>query len=378
MSTFASTLITESIIGLPMPPRRRVVHLLLLMGADRDGVVQVHSNRMAEVAGCTRREAYSDVLTLQKTGVIALYTVETNGITSGWAWIPHSSEQPARGALARPRDPSRPAPPRDAVVETLTKLWGRDVSEKEAKAACPRAWGKVRAGTTAAAAPAVEVERVFAAWRDRQTRPGACRLGDGARRLIVSAIREASADDLVTLFRYAYEADTAEAQFWQGKNSRGQKYLALNNLLVKSKLSGRIQNALEWAASRPDVTHAGEEDDGTDLGPMARFRAGYRAAARSAPADDPDDEDPAPAGTNSTPRPRPKRLSEQCRKMVELFRERGDAGVRTSELAAIALKYTGRISEIRGAGAEVRLTERDPDGNNLYVMLNHREWNGLD
>ena len=42
--------------------------------------------------------------------------------------------------------------------------------------------------------------------------------------------------------------------------------------------------------------------------------------------------------------------------------------MRTSELAAIALKYTGRLSEIRGAGHDVVLTERSNDGNNLYIL----------
>jgi hypothetical protein len=38
-------------------------------------------------------------------------------------------------------------------------------------------------------------------------------------------------------------------------------------------------------------------------------------------------------------------------------------------LAGIALKYTGRLSEIRGAGHDVVLTERSSNGNNLYVLV---------
>lgn len=53
-----------------------------------------------------------------------------------------------------------------------------------------------------------------------------------------------------------------------------------------------------------------------------------------------------------------RRLSEQCRQILAFLRQRGAAGCWNDELARIALKYTGRISEIRGAGFEVEIHER--------------------
>jgi len=110
-------------------------------------------------------------------------------------------------------------------------------------------------------------------------------------------------------------------------------------------LQARLQAVALWM----DTTGARAED-GTDLGPLAAYRR------------------KGPRGTASSPDPRPQRLSDQCRKILALLVERGDRGVRTSELAAIALKYTGRLSEIRGAGHDVVLTERSNDGNNLYIL----------
>jgi hypothetical protein len=56
--------------------------------------------------------------------------------------------------------------------------------------------------------------------------------------------------------------------------------------------------------------------------------------------------------------------------MLRLFVERGDEGVRTRELADIALKYSSRISELRGLGADIAVVERSEDGDNLYALLN--------
>lgn len=54
-----------------------------------------------------------------------------------------------------------------------------------------------------------------------------------------------------------------------------------------------------------------------------------------------------------------KRLSKQCRDLLGLFHERGDAGVWNNEMAARMLKYTGRVSELRGAGYRIEIVERN-------------------
>ena len=117
-----------------------------------------------------------------------------------------------------------------------------------------------------------------------------------------------------------------------------------------------------------------QSTDGTDLGPMAAYRARRPspngvASRRSPSAMVSNTQAPqAPAGTKTSPNPRPKRLNAQCRKMLLLFQQRGDRGVRTSELAQIALKYSARVSELRGHGYAIVCAERASDGNNLYVM----------
>jgi hypothetical protein len=61
------------------------------------------------------------------------------------------------------------------------------------------------------------------------------------------------------------------------------------------------------------------------------------------------------------------RLSAQCREILALLRARGPNGVWNTELAEIALKYTGRVSELRGAGFKIQIHERD-GARNRYVL----------
>lgn len=69
------------------------------------------------------------------------------------------------------------------------------------------------------------------------------------------------------------------------------------------------------------------------------------------------------------PRLNPKekpRLSRQCELILSRLRE-GPA--KNTELVAIALKYTGRISDIRKAGYVVEVIERDYEtGITLYAL----------
>ena len=40
------------------------------------------------------------------------------------------------------------------------------------------------------------------------------------------------------------------------------------------------------------------------------------------------------------------------------------------ELAELALKYSSRISELRGYGADIVMVERNEDGDNVYQLIN--------
>lgn len=329
------------------PPLQRLVHLHLLALADRDGLTKLDTQHLSEHLGCERGVVYENIKALQAAGLIAVYQT-----AMGWmGWLPHVSEwQPTRGSLQRPRDASLQAPPRDEVVRCLSILWGREPTTKEARSACPRSWGRTGRSEGSTGPAQTNVTQVWDEWKNRQDRPEACRLGTGARTHIERALREATADQLVTLIRFAYEADEPGPRFWRGQNQQQRTYLGLDNLMRIGKLQERLQLALSWASQNAGRSGDG---DGTDLGPMA----GYRNRQ-------------GPAGTTTSPNPREARLSRQCLQMLNLFMQRREAGVRTSELASIALKYSARISELRGAGADIVCVERSSDGNNLYKLVN--------
>lgn len=324
-------------------PAERLVLLLLGSRADRDGIAEADTAQLAAQlgTGCSRMQVVGWVRACEAAGLLALYSHA--GRT--WVWLTrHASDQPHSGALTQPRCVDRPAPPREAVVALLERQLGRAPKLAEAKRLCPRAWGLVR---EAAGIPANDVARVWAAWRDRQQRPAGCHLGDAVARMVRGALAVASADQLVALVEFAYDADEPAARFWRGHNEQRRTYLGLDNLLRLGKLSDRLMLVEAWQAQRrPDA------GDGTDLGPLAAYR--WRG----------------PTGTTTTPDPRPLRLSAQCAVMLRLFIERADDGVRTRELADIALKYSSRISELRGLGADIVVVERCEDGDNLYTLLN--------
>lgn len=323
--------------------------LLFLHGmADRDGIVQADTTMLMPLLrdGSTRLTAVTIVRSLEARGVLALWT--HNDIMRGsqtWAWLvrQHEDQMPS-GALALPRCMDRPSPPRELVLAVLSRQLGREATAAEGKRASPRSWGLVRAATTSAAD---NVQTVWSAWRDRQVKPAACVLAEPVQRTIRSALQQASADQLVALFRFAYEADEAAARFWRGQNEQRRTYLGIDNLLRQSKLADRLQLVEAWLASQQ--TDGG---DGTDLGPLAAYRRR------------------GPAGTTTSPDPRPARLGAQCDTMLRLFVARADEGVRTHELAGLALKYSSRISELRGMGADIVVTERHEDGDNVYALLN--------
>jgi hypothetical protein len=329
--------------------QHRMVLLYLTAQADRDGIVQVDSAQLVPLLplGAERLDAVAVVRRLEQAQLLALWS--HNDIIRGsqtWAWLVRQHEdQPTTGALALPRCSDRPAPPRDVVLALLERQLGRPATAAEGKRASPRSWGLVR---QAAPSAAQEVERVWAAWRDRQARPGACVLAEAVQRQVRAALQQATADQLVQLVAFAYEADEPAARFWRGQNDQRRTYLGLDNLLRLGKLADRLQLVEQWVA-RQQPSSGG---DGTDLGPLAAYRRR------------------GPAGTTSSPDPRPHRLAAQCAAMLQLFVRRGPEGVRTHELAELALKYSSRISELRGYGADIVMVERNEDGDNVYQLIN--------
>ena len=95
-----------------------------------------------------------------------------------------------------------------------------------------------------------DIRDVFEFWQARQSRPAVCRLSDSRRKLLRARLREYSADELITLVRYAYESSTPEARWWRGDNPSRKKYTDLANLLRVSKLDRRVETATEWAAEQ--------------------------------------------------------------------------------------------------------------------------------
>ena len=79
---------------------------------------------------------------------------------------------------------------------------------------------------------------------------------------------------------------------------------------------------------------------------------------------------PMPVTAAVSPVERP-RLRRQCYAVLERLRQ-GDAC--NHDLAAIALKYTGRLSECREAGYDIRIVARDhATGRVVYRLVEPKE-----
>ena len=65
---------------------------------------------------------------------------------------------------------------------------------------------------------------------------------------------------------------------------------------------------------------------------------------------------PIVAGPTAAPPVERRRLSGQCLAMLRRLRQ---GRVTNTELASMSLKYTGRISDLRKAGYDIRCVERD-------------------
>lgn len=55
-----------------------------------------------------------------------------------------------------------------------------------------------------------------------------------------------SADDLILIVTYIYEADTDDARWMRGANPRRRKYLDLENILTRKRLAERLEAATVW------------------------------------------------------------------------------------------------------------------------------------
>ena len=65
---------------------------------------------------------------------------------------------------------------------------------------------------------------------------------------------------------------------------------------------------------------------------------------------------PMKAGPTTAPPAERRRLSGQCMDMLKLLRR---GRVTNTALSKISLKYTGRISDLRKAGYDIRCVDRD-------------------
>ena len=347
-----------------MSAEAKFVLLLLTSLSDKDGIAPCPHKWLAEHSDKEPNKLLDE---LRSWGHVTTYTC---GREMLWAWLPWVSEhQPCRGNMRLARDPSRPPPPERNVRITLKNRWRRVPTSKELRSASPRTFGLKRSSIVAdesivaADGSPQALKEVWNKWRSYQRNPTACHLGPATKSMIERALKECGRQQLVDLLAYAYEADEAGPRYWRGENQQRRTYLGLDNLLRVNKLGGRVemmQGWLERKKATTTTTACQGTHDGTDMGPLAAYR-------RS-----------GPSGTISTPTNRPTRLSDQCERILNLLQDRGTNGVRTAELAAIALKYTGRISEIRGAGHDIYIGERCPDGNNLYILREREGGNGLD
>lgn len=258
----------------------------LWAAADRDGVVPVDPGLPSELVSSVTSLADPDPVNQMASAAAALlcagFAVVYRGLDGvPWAWLPdvpiHAPPQPLR----RPVEDAWPAPHPDAVRALLTARLGREASEAECRQACPRAYGKRRA-----AAPPVgdHVDRVYRAWAGGQVDADGdpVNLPTSAspiqRRMILAAMKEAAKDPaeaaeaLILIFMYVYGADEKPARYLRGQNSDGRKYLGLDNLTVASKVQSRLAFARAWTGSQAPPPVGGNELDGVNLGPLARFR----------------------------------------------------------------------------------------------------------
>ena len=119
-------------------------------------------------------------------------------------------------------------------------------------------------------ATAAQVTTVFAAWRSTRPNPAYCRLTNTRKKLIRARLAEYTVEDLLTVIRWANEADEPGPRWLRGGNPQQQEYLDLTNLFRVTKMPQRVEAALLWR-DQADAK-AAEEDEGVDLGAFAFVR----------------------------------------------------------------------------------------------------------
>jgi hypothetical protein len=133
-----------------------------------------------------------------------------------------------------------------------------------------------------------DARTVFNAWAQRQRRPGLAKFTLERETLIRRRLGLGySAEDLIAVFRWVWEADDERAAWMRGENPRteGASYLGLDNLLTERRLGDRVQAALDWAAERDAVGQLPIEaaDNVVRLGDFARYRTGQPVAVDPSP-----------------------------------------------------------------------------------------------
>lgn len=267
-----------------LPPQQREYYLRLLTTCDRDGLVKVDRawliSEKPPLYPTQSAFIYHQMKALESKGLILVYGQQE----AEYAWVLDAvSSQAPSGRYARQRQPEIPAPPQAEVIRVLTIAYGRKVTEDEASKIMPRSWGK---RTTAGAVVSDEdVTAVYEAWLKCLSSPERSTLTATATRLIRGALEDHSVEEVVTLMRYAAEADDPRARFWRGEAPEGRDgatYLGLDNLLARTKLQGKVMLAMDWAGAE-------EHGDGQDdtLGPLAAYREPQRQAPEERPASKP-------------------------------------------------------------------------------------------
>lgn len=281
-----------------LPPHQRMIYLRLLTTCERDGLVKVDRAWLLDekppLYPTQSAYIYHQIKELEARGLVLLYGQQD----AEYAWVLDAvASQAPSGRYSRPRQPEIPAPPQEEVIRVLSTAYGRNVPEEEASKIMPRSWGKRT--SSAAVVSDEDVQAVYTAWLGCLSSPERSTLTAVAARLIRGALEDHSVDEVVTLMRYAAEADEPRARFWRGEAPDGQDgatYLGLDNLLARTKLQGKIMLAMEWAGAEE---HGDTHDDA--LGPLAA----YREPQRQAPEDRP----------MGRPKPEPRRPTKPRRQM---------------------------------------------------------------
>jgi len=316
--------------------------LYLMSKMDKDGIacIDITADEAAKLNLNTDRFVRG-ARQLESLGFVAIYSV--NGKT--YAWTPIVSRtQPTKGNLKRERNSTLPPPSAEKVIGLVKSLYNIE-SIKEAKRICPRAWGIKRNPSTI---PTEEIRSVFEEWQKRQSRPGGCLFNRPAQDSIKSPLKAGFTSlQLRSLIEFAYEADHPAARFWRGDNDRNRKYLGIENLFRIRMMNDRISMLDEYI----EVNHHKHDPNG----PISLYHKERPLEAKGGP--------PSTLTSAET-----AALNTQQTKILTLLVENGDEGVWTQDLARTALKYSARISELRGLGYSIVVAERTDHGNNRYVL----------